>query len=122
MKREEYEKLCDEVWRHNRLYFQDAKPEISDDEYDKLVKKLEAIEEEHPERISPTSPTQRLGEKPLHGFPDVEHTMPMLSLEKAFSLEEMQDFDGRVRKLLDSKHPAYATELKMDGLAISVVY
>jgi len=122
MRREEYEKLCDEVWRHNRLYFQDAKPEISDDEYDKLVKKLEAIEEEHPDWVSPTSPTQRLGEKPLHGFPDVEHTQPMLSLEKAFSLDEMQDFDGRVRKLLGGKLSAYATELKMDGLAISIVY
>ncbi|MBS0655035.1 MAG: NAD-dependent DNA ligase LigA, partial [Verrucomicrobia bacterium] len=93
---EQYEALCDEVWHHNRLYFQESRPEISDDDYDKLVKKLEKIEEEHPEWISDTSPTQRVGEKPLTGFADVVHAQPMLSLEKAFTKEECSDFHVRI--------------------------
>lgn len=120
--RQEYEKLCDEIWKHNRLYFQESKPIISDDDYDKLVKRLEEIEKAHPDWISVTSPSQRVGEKPLSGFQDVVHTKPMLSLEKVFSREELEDFDKRLRKLLGVSQVAYSVELKMDGLAISVMY
>lgn len=119
---EEYEGLCDEVWRHNRLYFQDMRPEISDDAYDALVKQLEAIEKEHPEWISDTSPTQRIGEKPLEGFKDVIHSQPMLSLEKAFTEEELTDYYNRILKLLEVKQVDLTGELKIDGLAISVTY
>ncbi|MDB6081886.1 MAG: ligA [Chlamydiia bacterium] len=120
--RQDYEKLCDEVWKHNRLYFQEGKPIISDDEYDRLVRKLEAVEETHPEWISATSPTQRVGEKPLAGFLDVSHKKPMLSLEKGFTKEELEDFDARVKRILSVKQVEYTVEVKMDGLAISVLY
>jgi len=120
--RKEYEALCDEVWHHNRLYFQEMRPEISDDAFDALVSRLETIEKEHPEWISDTSPTQRIGEKPLEGFKDVVHKKPMLSLEKAFTEQEIIDFHARMCKLLETKSVAYTAELKMDGLAISVTY
>jgi len=118
----DYEKLCDELWEHNRLYFQEGKPRISDDVYDQLLKRVEAIEEEHPEWVSSTSPTQRVGEKPLQGFPDVLHTKPMISLEKIFSEDELKAFDARIKKLLGSQAYSYTAELKMDGLAIAVTY
>lgn len=120
--REQYEALCDEVWHHNRLYFQESRPEISDDDYDRLLKQLEQIEAVHPEWISETSPTRRVGEKPLAGFADVEHAQPMLSLEKAFTKEEMQEFHSRLIRLLEVPELYYCAELKMDGLAISVTY
>lgn len=119
---QEYEALCDEVWHHNRLYFQESKPEISDDEYDALLKRLEQIEALHPDWISDTSPTRRLGEKPLEGFQDVVHRQVMLSLEKAFTVEEVQDFHKRMLKLLETSTVSYCGELKLDGLAISVTY
>ena len=97
----EYEALCDEIWHHNRCYFQEAAPEISDEAFDSLVALLEQVEREHPEWISPTSPTQRLGEKPLEGFADVAHEEPMLSLEKAFTREELEAFYDRVCRILD---------------------
>ncbi len=118
----EYEALCDEVWHHNRLYFQESKPEISDDDYDKLVLRLEAIEKEHPDWVSDTSPTRRLGEKPLEGFQEVVHSREMLSLEKAFTEEEIESFHKRMQKLLETSHVTYTGELKLDGLAISVTY
>lgn len=120
--RSQYEALCDEVWHHNRLYFQESRPEISDDVYDRLVKQLEAIEEQHPDWVSQTSPTRRIGEKPLEGFQDVVHAQPMLSLEKAFTEEELADFHKRVQKLAETKTITYCGELKLDGLAISVTY
>ncbi|MCE5293907.1 MAG: NAD-dependent DNA ligase LigA [Chlamydiales bacterium] len=122
MKFQDYEALCDEVWHHNRLYFQESKPEISDDEYDRLVKRLEAIEEAHPDWVSDTSPTRRLGEKPLEGFKEITHSQVMLSLEKAFTIDEVNDFHKRMLKLLETTSVTYSGELKLDGLAISVVY
>ncbi len=119
---QDYEALCDEVWHHNRLYFQESKPEISDDEYDRLLKRLEALEERYPDWISDTSPTRRLGEKPLEGFNEVVHSQVMLSLEKAFTEEELQDFHKRMLKLLETSAVTYCGELKLDGLAISVTY
>ncbi len=118
----EYEKLCDEIWQHNRRYFQEAKPTISDEEYDRLVKCLDAMEEAHPEWISDTSPTRRVGEKPLSGFQEITHSKPMLSLEKVFSQQELEDFHHRLCKLLGVKNVDYSAELKMDGLAIAVTY
>ena len=118
----EYEQLCDEIWQHNRLYFQEAKPIISDEEYDHLVKRLEAIETTHPEWASNSSPTRKIGEKPLAGFQEVTHSKPMLSLEKVFSQQEFEDFHHRLCKLLGIKNVDYSAELKMDGLAIAVTY
>lgn len=76
----EYEALCDEVWHHNRCYFQDAAPEISDEMFDALTALLERTERDHPEWISPTSPTQRIGEKPLEGFDEVVHAAVMAGI------------------------------------------
>lgn len=120
--RAEYEALCDEIWHHNRCYFQEAAPEISDEEFDALVRLLEETEKNHPDWISPTSPTARLGEKPLEGFEEVTHEEPMLSLEKAFEKEELEAFYDRVARLVDRPHPVFFGEVKMDGLAISATY
>lgn len=118
----EYEALCDEIWHHNRCYFQEAAPEISDEAFDELVVLLEKTERDHPEWISSTSPTQRIGEKPLEGFVDVVHEEPMLSLEKAFARDELEAFYNRVCRLVDRKSVTLYGELKMDGLAISITY
>jgi len=118
----EYEELCDEIWHHNRCYFQNAAPEITDEEFDGLIALLERAEEGHPEWVSSTSPTQRVGERPLAGFAEVKHVLPMLSLEKAFVREELQAFYDRVCRLLDRDHAEFYGELKMDGLAISATY
>ncbi len=118
----EYEMLCDEIWHHNRCYFQEAAPEISDEAFDALVALLEKAEREHPEWVSPTSPTQRIGERPLEGFAEVVHAEPMLSLEKAFTREELEAFYDRVCRLVDTPKVDLFGELKMDGLAISVTY
>lgn len=120
--RAEYEALCDEIWHHNRCYFQEAAPEISDEEFDSLTRLLEVTEKEHPEWISVTSPTQRLGEKPLDGFQEITHQEPMLSLEKAFEKEELIAFYDRVVRLVDRASPEFFGEVKMDGLAISATY
>ena len=118
----EYEALIDTICLHDRLYYQECSPEISDDAYDKLVLSLEETEREHPEWISKTSPTQRIAEKPLSGFEEVGHTEPMLSLEKVFSNEELKEFHDRVKKLLHKEDVALCGELKLDGLAVSVTY
>ena len=120
--KEEYESLCDEIWRHNRLYFQEASPEISDEEFDEQVRLLERVESEHPEWISETSPSRRIGEESLRGFPEIEHTEPMLSLEKAYERDEVEAFYERVCRLTEAKSAEFYGELKMDGLAISITY
>jgi DNA ligase (NAD+) len=118
----EYEELCNEIWEHNRRYFQEASPEISDEAFDQLVALLERTEAEHPDWISPTSPTQRIGERPLEGFAEVVHAEPMLSLEKAFTEEELRAFYDRVCRIVDRSSVDFFGELKMDGLAISLTY
>jgi DNA ligase (NAD+) len=120
--RQEYEALCNEIWHHNYLYFQEGRPEISDRAFDELCAKLQAIEQAHPEWVSPTSPTRVVGEKPLEGFAEVVHRVPMLSLDKAFTQKEVADFQARVQKLLEVSQVDYCVELKMDGVAIAVFY
>src|SRR3954454_21124758 len=87
-----------EIDRHNRLYYVEAAPEISDKEYDKLLKRLEAIEAEHPEWITPDSPTQRVGGQPIEGFVPVRHAVPMLSIDNTYNDDEIREWDTRVRK------------------------
>lgn len=118
----EYEALCDEIWRHNRLYFQEASPEISDEEFDSLVRLVEQSEREHPEWVSLSSPSRRIGEAPLEGLQEVTHAVPMLSLDKAFTKEELDSFYTRVEKLIDHKKPAFFAEPKIDGLALSAIF
>lgn len=122
MKREEYEALLGEIRQHDRHYFEEARPLISDYEYDLLVKKVEGIERAHPEWVSLDSPTQRVGRALTQGFQQVTHHFPMLSLANTYSREEVEDFVKRVHKLLGSIQVTLCAELKMDGLAITVRY
>ncbi len=114
--------LREAIARHNRLYYAEARSEISDFEYDALVKELEALESAFPELASPDSPTQRVGGEPLVEFATVEHAVPMLSIDNTYSPEDVRAFDERVRRGLDGDRPAYVVELKMDGVAISLRY
>ena len=117
------EELRELVRYHNRRYYVEDAPEISDAEYDALYKELEILENEHPELVTTDSPTQRVGGEPLEEFEQVMHAMPMLSLSNARKLEDLYEWDARVRRLLgDDEEPRYVTELKIDGLAVSLRY
>lgn len=122
MTKSEYLKLCEEIWEHNWHYYVQNAPLISDYAFDQLLEKLIAIEAEHPEWVFPGSPTQRVGEMVSGGFPVVPHTHPMLSLANSYSPEEVTDFLERMERLLHKKSITYETELKMDGIAISIRY
>jgi DNA ligase (NAD+) len=117
------EKLREEIEYHNHRYYVLDQPEISDAEYDRLMRELENLENQYPELRTPNSPTQRVGAPPLETFEIVRHTLPMLSLANAFDESEAKDFDKRVKKFLGiSTDVSYVTEPKMDGLAIELVY
>lgn len=118
--KDEYQKLCEEINYHNDRYYNKDNPEISDYDYDMLLRRLEKIEEEHPELISPNSPTQRVGGRASEKFSEVVHTVPMQSLHDSFSHEELMDFDRRVRETVP--YPEYVVEPKFDGLSVSVEY
>lgn len=118
---QEYEKLCQEIWKHNNAYYL-GKPTISDEEFDALLKRLAAIEKEHPDWVTPNSPTQRVGEALVSGFKTIRHSVPMMSLANTYSKDELNDFIARVHRLVDSSNPAFCCELKMDGVAVSVRY
>ncbi len=115
--------LRDEIDRHNRLYYLDAAPEISDRDYDRLMERLEAIEAEHPELVTPESPTQRVGGEPIDGFAPVTHVVPMLSIENTYQADEIREWEARVRKALNPDEPVrFVVELKVDGVAVSLRY
>jgi DNA ligase (NAD+) len=114
--------LRDELRRHEHLYYVLDSPEISDAEYDALMRRLQALEEQHPELITPDSPTQRVGGKPREGFVKVRHSSPMLSLDNALNEGELRDFDRRVSQLLGGAPYSYVVELKMDGLSMAAMY
>lgn len=114
--------LKSEIERHNRLYYVEARPEITDIEFDALLRELESLEEAHPELQSADSPTQRVGGAPLSGFETVLHRVPMLSIGNTYSPEELREFDGRVRKGLENDKPSYVVELKIDGVAMTLRY
>lgn len=119
---QEYEKLCAEVWEHNRRYYVEARPTISDHAFDSLLHKIEEIEKKHPEWVTASSPTQRVGEALTHGFKTVSHEVPMLSLANTYSKEEIADWIHRTLKLMDMKSAKFSCELKMDGIAITAHY
>ena len=114
--------LRETLERHNRLYYVEDAPEITDAEYDKLFGELQALEAEHPELRTPDSPTQRVGGTPLPQFSEVQHGTPMLSIGNAFEEEEVRAFDKRIRQALGVAEVEYAAEPKFDGLAVSLVY
>ncbi len=122
MTRDEYIQLCHELWQHNKRYYIDCSPTISDYEFDVLMQRLIEVEKQHPHWIEKFSPTQRVGESLTDGFQSATHKVPMLSLPNTYSDEEIVDFIKRVEKNLDGKKPEYCLELKMDGTAITVVY
>ena len=120
--RDRARKLHSELHKHNYLYYTRDEPLIPDAEYDQLLRELQTIEAEYPELVTPDSPTQRVGAAPLKAFGEVRHEMRMLSLDNAFSDEELMDFDRRVRERLETDTVEYAAEPKLDGLAISLLY
>ena len=111
-----------ELHEHNYRYYSRDDPLIPDAEYDQLLRELQSIEAEYPELVTADSPTQRVGAAPLKAFGEVRHEMRMLSLDNAFSDEELMDFDRRVRERLETDSVEYAAEPKLDGLAISLLY
>ncbi len=116
------EQLREAIDEHNHRYYVLDAPLVSDAEYDRLLRELEQLEAQHPELISPDSPTQRVGAQPADGFETVTHGSAMLSLANAFSEEEVSEFDRRVRERLDLDCVRYAVEPKLDGLAIALRY
>ena len=117
------DKLREEIEYHNYRYYILDQPEISDAQYDRLMRELEKLEDEYPELHSPNSPTQRVGAPPLEAFEIVRHSIPMLSLANAFDESEARDFDKRVKKFLGSAADVeYVAEPKLDGLAVELVY
>jgi DNA ligase (NAD+) len=115
------EALREQISYHERKYFIDDQPEISDEEYDRLMKELEHLEATQPELVTPDSPTQRVGGETTLGT-SVPHRAQMLSLDNTYSPEELYDFDQRVRKALPDRSVAYVTELKIDGLGVALLY
>jgi DNA ligase (NAD+) len=113
--------LRDEIRRHDRLYHTEARPEITDAEYDALVRELKALEAGRPELVTPDSPTQRVGGAPVSDLPNVRHEIPLLSLDNAYNREELDAWLKRVKERL-GRMPAFVCELKIDGLSISLVY
>ncbi|MFA6609801.1 MAG: NAD-dependent DNA ligase LigA, partial [Candidatus Omnitrophota bacterium] len=120
--KKEIESLREAIRRHDHLYYVLNSPEISDQEYDSLYRKLKDLEALHPELITKDSPTQRVGGAPVKSFPAVKHIEPMLSMDNTYSAEELRDFDQRVKKNLKSSLVEYAVELKFDGVSISLLY
>ena len=115
-----YARLLDEVRRHDRLYYVEAQPEISDSAYDRLYRELLDLEKSHPELIHENSPTRKVGGTPLDSFRTVAHAVPMQSLNNTYSEQEMEEFLARVEKNLHGQSAEYAIEPKVDGVAVSV--
>jgi len=117
------EKLRKELHRHDYLYYVLAEPEISDEQYDKLMRELLEIEAKYPELITTDSPSQRVGGEPMKEFPTVIHSFPMLSLSNTYSEEDIRDFDERIKSLLPgSERVNYTCDLKFDGVSLSLQY
>lgn len=116
------EDLRAQLRHHEHLYYVLDAPELSDAEYDDLMRKLQALEQAHPDLVMPDSPTQRVGGKPREGFVKVAHSSPMLSLDNALNEAELREFDARVRGLLPNEEFQYVAELKLDGLSMAVHY
>src|SRR5215813_12342337 len=116
------ESLREKIRHHEYLYYVLDQPEISDLDFDKLMQQLKALEAEHPQLITPDSPTQRVGGKPREGFVKVAHSSPMLSLDNTYNEEELRDWERRVHELSGRKDVDYVCELKLDGMSLALVY
>jgi DNA ligase (NAD+) len=120
--RAEVEELRRLIRHHDYLYYVLDRPEISDAEYDKLFQKLKRLEEAHPELMTPDSPTQRVGGQPVEGFAQVQHKVAMLSLDNAYSPDEVREFENRLRRAAPGERFTYVTEPKVDGLSVALLY
>jgi DNA ligase (NAD+) len=118
----EIEKLREEIRRNDELYYVNDSPEISDREYDALLERLQKLEQEHPDLVTPDSPTQRVGGRPAEGFPKVVHSRQMLSLDNSYNIDELRAFDDRCQRLAEGRPLDYVAELKIDGLSLSLQY
>src|SRR5690348_2198748 len=116
------EELRDQIRYHEHRYYVLDDPELSDADFDRLMQELKKLEAEHPELITPDSPTQRVGGKPREGFVKVPHSTPMLSLDNAYNEQELRDWERRVHELTRQKKINYVCELKMDGMSIAIRY
>src|SRR5271166_1136289 len=116
------DKLRNELRRHEHLYYVLDAPEISDAEYDALMNELKKLEAVHPDLVTTDSPTQRVGGKPAEGFRKAQHSRAMLSLDNAYSAEELADWDRRVHELAGKLPVEYTAELKLDGLSVALSY
>lgn len=116
------QELRREIQRHEHLYYVDANPEITDYEFDLLMEELKKLELENPDLITPDSPTQRVGELAVEGFPSAAHRSPMISLDNSYNFDELAEFHERVRKIVGDQKIEYVTELKIDGSSVSIVY
>lgn len=120
--RREAEGLRAEIRRHDHLYYVTNNPEISDEQYDALLRRLTALEASHPDLITPDSPTQRIGDRPAGGFPAVRHEVPMMSVDNTYSAAELRDYDARIRRGLEGETYTYLVDPKIDGVAMSLRY
>ncbi len=118
----EIEKLRNDIRYHEHRYYVLDNPEISDFEFDKLMRRLQELEAQNPGLVTPDSPTQRVGGVPAEEFPKVRHPVPMLSLDNTYSVDELKDFDRRVRELSGRSKVEYVGELKLDGLSMALTY
>jgi DNA ligase (NAD+) len=116
------DELRAQIERHNYRYYIEDNPEISDLEFDRLMNELQDLEKQHPEFITPDSPTQRVGGQPIEGFRQAVHAVPMLSIENTYNEEEVREFDARVQRLLQGEIPLYVVEHKIDGVSASLLY
>jgi DNA ligase (NAD+) len=116
------ERLREDIRRHEHLYYVMDAPEISDQQFDALMNELKRLEAQHPELVTADSPTQRVGGKPAEGFRKASHSRPMLSLDNAYSGEELTDWDRRVHELAGNLPVEYTAELKLDGLSVALLY
>src|SRR5437762_4986198 len=126
MERKEAERkiaqLREEIRKHDRLYYEEAAPIISDHEYDRLYKELVDLETQFPDLLTPDSPTQRVGGKPLQAFEQLRHLIPMLSLDNTYSEAEVKNFYARMQRLLPNEKIPVVIEPKVDGVAVSLIY
>ena len=118
----EIARLREEIRRHDLKYYVEAAPEISDLEYDRLLQRLNKLEAEHPELVTPDSPTQRIGDQPVSELAPVEHRVPMLSIDNTYSIDELRKFGQRTAKLLSGEPIGWVVELKVDGVAVALLY
>src|SRR6476620_11693647 len=111
-----------EIREHDRRYYVEAAPTISDREYDQLLAKLKELESANPELVTSDSPTQRVGDQPLTELNHVRHRVPMLSMDNTYSIEELKKYGERTAKLLPCEEIAWVVELKIDGVAVALTY